>query len=264
MNPTNPRNATVACLFASAAILLCGQQARAAWPQSETHYADPFLVPEQRQNNMVEFQMTPVVSGDDVGDLFGLHLHFHVLQAAVLSLGMGRRTSEWQSAYTAGGDFLKTYTFQFRAGWGSAAQASAHSIVMGLGLDLSDDTAFSVRPGYSIEFRPATGFSVELFFKSSYEVFKGGHAVVEFRVPAILYQPDLNTGNGGGGDLLGDMLNVDMAIGWRQNWGPLTGGLGFIFHVLGSDNSNGSRSVDPYWRGREKVALMLDLGLVFY
>jgi hypothetical protein len=280
-----------------AASLFIGQTARAtgAQAQADPSYADPILFPEQRYNNWLEFQMTPVIDAD-AEKMIGLQIHLHTSDKTVLTLGLGRRTQEWRSAYVAGGTFYKTYSLQLRSGWGDPDHGVGHGITLTGGLDWTiddDELAGCGMLGYSLETRFA-GFGLEfhlagagyvfdmfsdtgggwediaialiLAMKASYEVFSGGHALVELRMPFFVLQPETYSEFAPSEGWLGDAVNMDLAFGWRQNWGPLTGGLSFILHLLGNgpDTSAAREEIKYMRRAREDFAIMLDIGWVFY
>ncbi len=288
--------AVLACL----AVCALAPAAQAAWPKADTDYADPILFPEQRLNNWFELQMTPVIEGEGAGSkMFGMFAHLRMGERLVWTLGLGRRTQELRAAYAPGGVFHKTYTVEMRSGWGNPVGGVGSAFVLQWGFDWSTPrpdsdshaNSFSFMPAYSIETRIGD-FSLEAFFganiyvvdmfkadkedggwkdpalallvgmKMSYQIVTGGHAVVEMRVPLIALQPDFGDSDFDDSDgVLGDMANLDVAFGWRQSWGPLTGGLHFIFHALGDGPPYANESPA---KGREDMAMMLDIGFVFY
>jgi hypothetical protein len=277
--------AAIGLLLASA-LALQAAPVRAAWPNAELSYADPILFPEQRINNWFEFQMTPVMDGPDDrddGSMVGMHIHLNTA-GTLFTIGMGRRTQELRASYNRAGTLHKTYTFEMRSTWGGANSGPRSSFVFGYGMDWSHkdhsatlpgeessgDTmvATDLWPGYIVEMRPISGLSLELFvgmtlhtydaldsvalkrllvsptlaFKVSYEVITGGHPVFEMRLPVIINIDDPDKDQA---------INLDLAFGYRQSWGPLTGGLMFLFNVVGDGQ-------------HEDVAMMLDVGLVFF
>lgn len=287
--------AVLACLAACA----LAPAAQAAWPKADTDYADPVLFPEQRLNNWFELQMTPVLDGEgSTSKMFGMFAHLRMGERLVWTLGLGRRTQELRAAYAPGGVFHKTYTVELRSGWGNPVGGIGSAFLLQWGFDWStpgfDDKShgntFSFMPAYSMETRIGD-FSLEAFFganlyvadmfegddkkggwedpamvllvgmKMSYQIITGGHLVVEMRAPIIALEPDFGHDDNDEHDYMGDMANLDVAFGWRQSWGPLTGGLHFIFHALGDGPRYASESPA---KGREDLAMMLDIGFVFF
>lgn len=282
-------------LLLAVALALQASAARAAWPKAELSYADPILFPEQRLNNWFEFQMTPVMDGKQHGDMYGMQVHLHTGQNSVYTLGLGRRTQELWASYSAGGTFYKTYSAEMRTTWNEQGGGRS-SLVLGMGLDWSRTAYIDNLPGegdgddmlewefdfgFAVETRPVSGLGVEFYIgflmlvedvtdgdslekmvmvpqvamKLSYQVISGGHAVAEVRLPFVLFIDDID---------VDDLINIDIAFGWRQNWGPLIGGLSFLFHAYGDGPGVYLPFKDEISGFPESVAMMLDLGFVFY
>jgi len=281
---------SLTCALACLLLFTAGRPAL-AWPEAETGYGDPILFPGHRQDNLVELELAPVLDGE-MGPIAGLHVNFHVSEAVSWLICLGKYTAEWRHTYAYPSDFEKTYTIEMRSRWGDPMRSGASNFSLTLGFDWTswgeegyddfEQYALSIAMGYGLEFRPVTGLSLELFvgfgayvfdlseeeeggwedvvlhltpaLKISYEIFKGGHPVIEMRFPLVVLQPgdDLEDSDG----ILGDMFSMDLAIGYRQNLGPFTGGLYFVIGVYGDSFE--------YFRERDTFAMVFDLGMSFF
>jgi len=290
MNSFNASRYTCVGLITGLLIILFSQPATADWAAAETDYGDPVLFPSQRQNNFFQLVLAPVIDGES-GPLAGLHVNLQTGQT-MWTIGMGKRTSEWRHCYAYSMDFEKTYTLEMRSMWGDPNRGVGSMFLLGIGFDWSgygsdysnerhDTYALSLSTGYSMVIKPTKELSFEFFlgfnafvldmledgdngwedvalsfvpaFKMSYEVVTGGHPIVELRFPLTVMQPESGQSDDG---IYGSMFNMDMAIGYRQSWGPLTGSFHFIIGLLGDDNE--------YLRDRDEFGMVFDFGFVFY
>jgi hypothetical protein len=274
---------------------LSSGRALAGFAEATLDYGDPVLFPGHRTDNLIELQLMPVIDGES-GPIAGIHFNLHAVDGVVWVVGIGGRKSEWRNTYAHPHDFEKSYTLEMRSGWGDPTRGVGNNLVFNVGFDWStlggeyeddgtDLYSLTLGLGYGLEFRPVKGLSLEFFLginsyvfdmtesedngwedvvlalvpalKISYEVITGGHPVVELRFPLVVKQPDAyDPDEGSDTGVAGGLFSMDMAFGYRQSWGPLTGGMYFIMGLVGDSNEA--------LRDRDVFGMVFDFGFVFY